>query len=147
MKNKNHVTKWSGERSMSRVGIKVIVTSGRTLNQGRAMEKGKNSQQYIDAVAICEIDAISMNSIGVQDGDIIRVESLLGETVVKVKTGKDMEPGIAFIPCGPYFNELIGSDTQQTGMPSYKSIDAIVIPAPGSKIRDIDDFVEVHKSE
>jgi formylmethanofuran dehydrogenase subunit D len=43
----------SGERTMNSGSVKVLLTSGRTLSQGRAMEKGKITSDYEDAVAVC----------------------------------------------------------------------------------------------
>ena len=37
---------------MSKGSIELVVTSGRTLSQGRTMEKGKVTQEYADAVEL-----------------------------------------------------------------------------------------------
>ncbi len=126
---------------MSKESIKVIVTSGRTLGQGRAMEKGKITQDYVDAVGICELDQTAMQFLGLENGDIVLVQSKIGKTIVKSKLNKQLHNGIAFIPCGPWFNELIGSDTQQTGMPSYKSIEVIVSSAPEASVSGIEELI------
>ena len=130
---------------MSKQSIEVVVTSGRTLNQGRMMEKGKITQEYADAVCMCELDSTAMNTLGLQNGDLITIQSQSGKTVVKSKLNKGLHPGIAFIPCGPWFNELIGSDTQQTGMPSYKSITATVSASPKASIIGIDELAMGYK--
>lgn len=125
---------------MNRVGVKVTLISGRTLMQGKTMEKGKTSQEYFDAVSYCEIDATTLETLGIKAGDSILVETQLGKVVVRSKLDKNLTPGIAFIPCGPYFNALIGSYTGQTGMPIYKNIEATIFAAPEEKILTIDDI-------
>ncbi len=125
--------------------IEVVVTSGRTLNQGRMMEKGKITQEYADAVCMCELDPTAMETLGLENGDLVTIQSQSGKTVVKSRLNKGLHPGIAFIPCGPWFNELIGSDTQQTGMPSYKSITATISATPQASIIGVDELAESYK--
>jgi formylmethanofuran dehydrogenase subunit D len=125
--------------------IEVVVTSGRTLSQGRMMEKGKTTQEYADAVCMCELDATAMETLGLKNGDLVTIQSQSGKTVVKSRMNKGLDPGIAFIPCGPWFNELIGSDTQQTGMPSYKSITATISATPNASIIGIEELAESYK--
>ena len=130
---------------MSKESIEVVITSGRTLNQGRMMEKGKTTQEYADAVCLCELDSTAMETLGLQNGDLVTIQSPSGKTVVKSRLNKGLDPGIAFIPCGPWFNELIASDTQQTGMPSYKSITATISATPQASIIGIDQLAESYK--
>jgi len=130
---------------MSKGNIEVVVTSGRTLSQGRTMEKGKITQEYTDAVGICELDSTAMETLGLENGDVILVKSDIGKTFVKSKLNKQLHPGIAFIPCGPWFNELIGSDTMQTGMPSYKTIKVTISAAPQEKVLSSDDLASSYK--
>ena len=59
--------------------IKVIVTSGRTLGQGRAMEKGKLTEDYEKAVAVCELDSTAMEFLGIENGEIVVVKTEIGE--------------------------------------------------------------------
>ena len=120
--------------------IDVTITSGRTLTQGRTMEKGKTRQDYEDAVAICELDETAMQTLGLEKDDVVLVQTDLGKTYVKSKLNKNLHPGLAFIPCGPYFNEIIGSDTNQSGMPNYKTVKATISAAKGSKVKPIAEF-------
>ena len=130
---------------MSKGSIELVVTSGRTLSQGRTMEKGKVTQEYADAVGICELDSTAMETLGVENGDVIIVRSDIGKTIVKSKLNKQLHPGIAFIPCGPWFNELIGSDTQQTGMPGYKTVKVTISAAPQEKVLSTDELATSYK--
>ncbi|TFG26161.1 tRNA CCA-pyrophosphorylase [Candidatus Thorarchaeota archaeon] len=127
---------------MNSGSVYVLVTSGRTLSQGRAMEKGKMTSDYEDAVAVCELDATSMESLGIENGETVVVKSGIGEIAVKAKLNKNLHPGLAFIPCGPYFNYLLDSYTQHTGMPGFKSLAVTIDAAPEMKISTIEELAK-----
>ena len=132
---------------MSKVGVKVLLTSGRTLVQGRAMEKGKLSDEYIDAVALCELGQVSLNVLGINDGDLILVETIHGSVVVRSKLTRSADPGIAFMPVGPYFNSVMGSETHESGMPRFKSINAQIFGAKDEEILSLTQLLEEMESE
>ena len=125
--------------------VKVLVTSGRTLTQGRAMEKGKITPDYENAVAVCELDPTAMDTLGIENGDTIVVKSGIGKIAVKAKLNKMLHPGIAFIPCGPYFNYLLDSYTQHTGMPGFKSLAVSIDAAPSAKISTVEELAHMMK--
>lgn len=106
------------------------------------MELGKLNRAYQDAVALCEVDSLTLEVLGLADGDHVRVESLLGSVVVRVKMNRRAEPGIAFMPCGPYANAVVGSDTEETGMPDYKGIQCSLFPAKGEPILTPSELIE-----
>lgn len=122
--------------------VELLMTSGRTLNQGRGLEKGKTSQEYMDAVAICEMDAKSMDMLGLESGNLVLVRSDHGETVVKCRLDRNLESGIAFMPYGPYFNALLGADTQESGMPRFKTLRVSVRVAQGRDIPSIRELLD-----
>ena len=130
---------------MNNGSVKVLVTSGRTLSQGRAMEKGKMTSDYENAVAVCELDSTAMESLGIKNGETVVVKSGIGEIAVKAKLNKQLHPGIAFIPCGPYFNFLLDSYTQHTGMPGFKSLTVSIDAAPGVKISTVEELTKMMK--
>jgi len=130
---------------MSSGSVKVLVISGRTLGQGRAMEKGKTTSDYESAVAVCELDATAMEALGIKDGEAVVVQTELGRTTVRAKLNKDLHPGIAFIPLGPYFNSLLDSYTQHTGMPGFKSLHASIVAAPGASIPSVEELTKFSK--
>ena len=122
---------------MSKVGVKVLLISGRTLKQGRGMEIGKLTKDYFDAVSICEMDKTTLETLGLEEGDPVKVETDLASIIVYGKLDRRAEPGIVFIPAGPYANALTDSDTEQTGMPNFKGIPATLFPAKGEKVPSI----------
>ncbi|MHA1934357.1 MAG: molybdopterin dinucleotide binding domain-containing protein [Candidatus Thorarchaeota archaeon] len=127
---------------MSDVGLNVLLTSGRTLAQGRGMEIGKLSEDYFKAVALCEMDKSTLEALGIDEGEPVRVETDVGSVVVASKLDRRADPGIVFIPCGPYANYLIGSDTLESGMPAFKATDARLFPAKNKTIPSIEDILK-----
>ncbi len=127
---------------MSAVGVNVLLTSGRTLKQGRGMEIGKLTKDYFDAVAICEMDSSTLDVLGIEDGDPVKVETDVGSVIVFGKLDRRAEPGIAFMPCGPYVNAISDSDTLETGMPMFKAIQAKVFPAKGETVLSVEDLLK-----
>ena len=134
-----------GDTTMSGGSVNVLLISGRTLGQGRAMEKGKLTSDYEKAVAVCELDTTAMEALGIEDGEKIDVKTEYGRTTVRAKHDKLLTPGIAFIPCGPYFNLLLDSYTQHTGMPGFKSLSASITAAPGASITSVEELSKILK--
>ena len=127
---------------MNEVGVTSLLTSGRTLKQGRGMELGKLSKDYFDEVAVCELDSVTMEVLGLTDGDPILVQSEFGSVVVHCRQNRRAEPGVVFIPCGPYANVVTGSDTVETGMPNFKNIPVTLYAAKGRKVLNIEDLLK-----
>ncbi|MFW9768539.1 MAG: molybdopterin dinucleotide binding domain-containing protein [Candidatus Thorarchaeota archaeon] len=127
---------------MSAVGVKALVTSGRTLKQGRGMEIGKLSSEYFEEVSVCEMDQVTFDALGIEAGDPVRVETIHGSVIVTSRLDRRAEPGVVFIPCGPYANAITGSDTEGTGMPDFKSIRAQIFPAKGKKVLSVKELLK-----
>jgi formylmethanofuran dehydrogenase subunit D len=127
---------------MSRVGVEALLTSGRTLKQGRAMELGKLGPEYLKEVGICEMDKVTLEALGIDEGDTVRVETMHGSVVVMSKIDRRAEPGVVFIPCGPYANAVTGSDTEATGMPDFKGVTAQLFAAKGENVPDVKELLK-----
>lgn len=98
------------------------------------MELGKLTREYQEAVAVCELDEETLVSIGVEDGNPIRIDSQYGSVVVRAKLNRRASSGIAFVPCGPYANVVLGPDTGESGMPEFKSIPCRISAAHGAPV-------------
>ncbi len=120
----------------------MLLVSGRTLKQGRGMEIGKLSQDYFEAVAICEMDRSTLEVLGLEEGEPVRVETDHDSVIVASKLDRRAEPGVVFIPCGPYANQVIGTDTLESGMPGFKSIPARVFPAKGEEVLSVESLIK-----
>ncbi len=105
--------------------MKCILISGRTLQQGKSLEVGKTSEEYFRNVAVAFMNEDDMEAIGVEEGKTVRVSTRFGSTVVSCKKSK-LDRGMIFMPFGPWTSVLTGADTQGTGMPDSKGIEAEV---------------------
>jgi formylmethanofuran dehydrogenase subunit D len=122
--------------------IDVTLISGRTSGQGSGLEIGKISDDYFGNVALIEIGAEDAKSLGVEDGDPVEVATSHGSVVVQAHVGRGLDPGMAFFPYGPWANQVFGSETEGTGMPSYKGIEATIERADGKGILSLVELVE-----
>lgn len=102
--------------------MKVILISGRTVNQGTSLEMGKTSEEYSNNVAVIMMNENDMKEIGVKEGKHVKVSTKFGSAVVRCK-GLRIDRGIAFMPYGPWVNMVISADTQGTGMPNSKGVE------------------------
>ncbi len=100
--------------------LEVEVISGRTLDQGATVEE-KLTEEYFNAVNYAELNEEDYNTLGLQDGDRVKVKTEFGEVVVFAKKG-NVPKGMVFIPMGPYANQVIDPATDGTGMPQFKGV-------------------------
>ncbi len=106
--------------------ITVILISGRTSRQGVGLEVGKTSEEYFESVTYIELSTGDAGSLGVGDGDQVKVETAHGSVVVSAKLSERLESGTSFFPYGIWANQVFGSETGGTGMPLFKGIEAEV---------------------
>ena len=111
------------------IGLKVSLLTGRTIDQGRGKEYGKLSKEYLNSVAVCEMNSEDMKKLKIQDGDKVKVTTNLRSVVVKAKKSRRIRvPGTVFVPYGPWANLILSSNTDGTGMPLFKGVQADVEP-------------------
>ncbi len=123
--------------------LKVILLTGRTLRQGQGKEYGKMSERYWKSVSICEIDPEDIKSLGVKEGQSVRITTSFGSVVVTaVKSLRGPHAGVIFVPYGPWASTIVSPKTHGIGMPSFKGIDAIVEPAPSEEVPQVPDFIK-----
>ncbi len=121
--------------------LKVKLVSGRTAQQGVGLEEGKTSDSYVNSVnhvQLCPEDAAKMK---LEEGDAVSVKTQYGSVVVNWKPSKELEAGMAFFPYGPWANQVYGCETEGTGMPMFKALDATVSPSKG-KVKTIEALVK-----
>jgi formylmethanofuran dehydrogenase subunit D len=101
--------------------INVNLISGRTIQQGVAIESGKEKPSYRTACGIIELDPADLKKLGAWKNTNVRVTSDYGSVIVKaVEATQGPHPGIGFIPMGPWANAVIDPNTYSTGMPTFK---------------------------
>lgn len=108
--------------------LSVTLITGRTLDQGRFLEEGKFSESYASKCAIVELDPQDMAKLGIQAGSNVKVRTKFGEVVVRAVPSASPQPGVAFIPMGPWASVVVDPRTYGSGMPNLKGIRAEVEP-------------------
>ena len=101
--------------------INLNLISGRTIQQGVAIESGKEKPSYRTACGIIELDPSDLKKLGAWKNTNVRVTSDYGSVVVKaIETTQGPHPGLGFIPMGPWANSIVNPNTYSTGMPTFK---------------------------
>ena len=101
--------------------LQVNLISGRSVQQGVAIEGGKEKPLYRTAAGIIELDISDFKKLGAWKNTNVRVTSDHGSVVVKaIETTQGPHPGVGFIPMGPWANSIIDPNTYSTGMPTFK---------------------------
>lgn len=120
--------------------MEVVLITGRTLDQGATVEE-KFSEDYFNSVNYIELSEEDYNSLGLKEGDRVKVKTEFGEVVVFAKKG-ELSKGIAFMPIGPYANIVINPNTAGTGMPIFKGVKA-KIEKTEERVLSIKEILEV----
>ncbi|MBS7613327.1 hypothetical protein KEJ48_03650, partial [Candidatus Bathyarchaeota archaeon] len=58
--------------------VKMILVSGRSLEQGLGKEASKFSKRYIDVTAVCQLDPEDMSRLSIGEGESLRISSQHG---------------------------------------------------------------------
>lgn len=113
----------------------LILLTGRTINQGVALEGGKASRENVRAAGICAFDADDFKKLDCLVGTPVKVITDFGEVVVYSTISEESpHPGIIFIPMGPWANQLVNPNSQGCGTPTYKGISAKVEVVKNGKV-------------
>lgn len=113
--------------------IELTLVTGRTVGQGETIES-KLSSEYMGHTAICELNEEDMATLGIKDGDAIKVTTEEGNVLVYARSSS-IDKGIAFIPLGPWANYIVPAGTDSTGMPAYKGF-KVKVEKTGEKVLD-----------
>jgi formylmethanofuran dehydrogenase subunit D len=120
-----------------------ILLTGRTINQGVALEGGKTSKENVRAAAICAFDKEDFKRLDCLAGTPVKVRTDFGEVVVYSTISEEgPHPGIIFIPMGPWSNQVVNPSTQGTGTPTYKGMKAKVEVMKNGKVLDPLDLIK-----
>ncbi len=104
-----------------------ILNSSRSSKQGTLINVGKESDEYIALTNTMTMAAEDMAAIGLAEGQMALVRTEFGEAAFKCEAGK-VPAGMIFIPYGPPTCQLMGGDTNGTGMPTSKGWEVEVAP-------------------
>lgn len=118
---------------MTKIALNLI--TGRTIQQGVAMEGGKEKDAYTKACGIIEMDISDLKKLGAWRNTNVRVTSKHGSVVVKaIEATQGPHPGLAWIPMGPWANCVTDPNTYSTGMPTFKGVPIEVEIAMDEKV-------------
>ncbi len=101
--------------------------TGRTRGQADGLHKGFGSADHIAATSYVEICPDDMNRLGIMENQNVKLSSSAGFVEVPVRSA-NLPASILFIPMGPAANQLVGTETFGTGMPSFKGQQVKVEP-------------------
>jgi len=113
----------------------LILITCRTIDQGVALEGGKNTMENVRAAGICAFDKEDFKKLDCLVGTPVKVITDHGEVVVYSTISEEgPHPGIIFIPMGPWANQVVNPDSQSCGTPTYKGMKARVEAASSGKV-------------
>jgi formylmethanofuran dehydrogenase subunit D len=123
----------NGVTTVAKIQLNLI--TGRTIQQGVAIEGGKEKPRYREACGIIELDPSDFEKLGAWRNTNVRVTSAHGSVVVKaIDATQGPHPGLGWIPMGPWANSVTNPNTYSTGMPTFKGIPVEVEPAPNEPV-------------
>lgn len=126
--------------------MEFFLITGRSIDQGVALEGQKLGRENIKACAICEFDKDDFVKLDCMIGTPVKVTTKFGEIIVYSQISEQgPHPGIIFIPMGPWANAIIDSETYGTGMPSYKGTEAEVEVVKSGRILSALEIVKSYK--
>ncbi|MFX1407092.1 MAG: molybdopterin dinucleotide binding domain-containing protein [Promethearchaeota archaeon] len=120
----------------------LILLTGRTINQGVALEGGKTTKENVRAAAICAFDKEDFKKLDCLTGTPVKVITNYGEVMVYSTISEEgPHRGIIFIPMGPWANQVVNPDSQSCGTPTYKGMKAKVEVVKDGKVLDALDLI------
>ena len=126
----------------------LILLTGRTIDQGVALEGGKTTKENVRAAAICTFDVDDFKKLDCLAGTPVKVKTDHGEVMVySTITEEGPHPGIVFIPMGPWANQVVDPDSQSCGTPTYKGMKASVEVVKDGKVLDALDLMKTLRSD
>lgn len=120
--------------------IKVKIVTYRDIFQNKAMIEDRFGEEYKNTSALIKMDPADLKQMSVKKGDTVIVKNSFGNIVVKVEESGYETPhkGIAYMPNSPWSNMLVSDETNGTGVPKFKDIEATVTSAKGAKVTDLE---------
>ena len=115
----------------------MTLITGRTINQGVALEGGKMTKENVRAAGICAFDKEDFKKLDCLVGTPVRVTTDHGEVMVYSTISEEgPHPVIIFIPMGPWANQLVNPDSKSCGTPTFKGMKAKVDVVQSGKVLD-----------
>src|SRR5437899_3239116 len=106
-------------------GHRFLLIPIRTNKQGVQVNIGKDGDEYNAIVNTMQMHPEDMKELGVAAGATVRVWTEVGEATFQCKEA-NVPRGLPFVPYGPPTCQLMGGETDGTGMPTSKGWDVEV---------------------
>lgn len=120
--------------------MRVTIVTFRDIFQSEAQEVDRFSDEYRRMSAVVFLDKSDAAKAGIKEGSNVLVESDNGRVVLVARISENAHPGLAFMPNSPWSNQLVPAETDDTRIPSYKSI-AATISATDDKVPTVEDLL------
>ena len=107
--------------------LRVVLLTGRTIEQGVEREFGKSSEGYAESVSICFIDSEDLHAMGIKEDSNVSISTAFGSVILRaVKSPRGPHEGVVFVPYGPWANMVFS----RTGYlsPVLKKVKGILDP-------------------
>ncbi len=113
----------------------LILLTGRTIQQGIALEGSKTTNDNIRACGICMFDKDDFKKLGCLVGTPVKITTDHGNVVVYSAISEEgPHPGVIFIPMGPWANQVVNPDSKSCGTPTFKGMKAKVEVMQSGKV-------------
>ncbi|MHC1576028.1 MAG: molybdopterin dinucleotide binding domain-containing protein [Methanosarcinaceae archaeon] len=109
----------------------VTIVTHRDIFQNTALESSRFAEEYEKLSAVINIDRQDMERIGITDNDPVIVRNKFGKIIVLAQGSgyEETHPGVAYMLNSPWSNALVSNETGGSGVPSFKSIKAVISKA------------------
>ena len=122
--------------------LRVILLTGRTIEQGVGKEAGKGTKEYFESTTMVYMDEEDMSELGIRNNSNVLVSTSNGSVVLRaVKHPRGAMRGMIYIPYGPWANSIVSNETNSIGMPSFKGTPAEVELAPDKSVLTMEELL------
>jgi len=107
--------------------LEVILTSGRTIEQGITLAGLKISDEAKKSTGVCFMDPKDMDKLKLIENQNVEIKTTEGMIIVQARASKDApHEGIIFMPLGIYANWVIPPGKAGIGVPRFKGVKATI---------------------
>ena len=122
--------------------LDIILTSGRTIEQGKTLVGLKVSGEAKQFTGVCYLDPEDMEILNLQENDRVKITTAEGDIVVFARVSKDApHKGIAFMPLGIYANWVTPPGSAGIGVPKYKGMKATIQPTK-EEVPEVEELIQ-----
>ncbi|MCD4704431.1 MAG: formylmethanofuran dehydrogenase [Methanosarcinaceae archaeon] len=109
----------------------ITIVTHRDIFQNTALESSRFAEEYEKLSAVINIDRQDMEKFGITDNDPVVVRNNFGKIIVLAQGSgyEEPHPGVAYMLNSPWSNALVSNETGGSGVPSFKSIKAVISKA------------------